>query len=514
MSSELGVEGPAGPGASRNGGEPFPRLPSPPTGRSGRDTASVSAATTRQDGWQNRYKATVVLNDTMAVLVTIAVAHVLDLGTYWTLFGNISPGLGLVAGALIAFCLYIQRAWDVRVLGQGSEEYVRLMRAFATTAVVLGMIGLGLQLAAVRPWVFGLVPMAGVLAAGGRLILRKDLHRRRRAGMCVHAMLAVGTPDSIRDLVHRTRRDFYTGWVITGACTPTGAGVDGAADIEGVEVVGDLDGIAETVRLARYAAVSVSATPGWTPKRLHQLAWDLEGLPTELVVDPGLMEVAGPRLHVAPVDGLPLLRLTKPAFTGFARLVKNTVDKIGAVTLMTVLLPALLLIAVAVACDGGPVFFRQSRVGRHGRAFRMIKFRSMVVDAEARREELLPGNEGSGPLFKMRSDPRITRVGAVIRKYSLDELPQLLNVLGGSMSLVGPRPPLPSEVQTYSRDAQRRLLVRPGLTGLWQISGRSDLSWEESVRLDLRYVENWSLALDAMIIWKTAGAIARGDGAY
>jgi lipopolysaccharide/colanic/teichoic acid biosynthesis glycosyltransferase len=182
--------------------------------------------------------------------------------------------------------------------------------------------------------------------------------------------------------------------------------------------------------------------------------------------------------------------------------------------LLIVIAPLLLAIAIAVKIDGGPVLFRQTRVGRHGRKFSMLKFRTMVVDAEQRLGELRTDNEGAGPLFKLKRDPRVTRVGAFLRRYSLDELPQLVNVLMGSMSLVGPRPPLPREVATYGRDAQRKLLVKPGLTGLWQISGRSDLSWEESVRLDLRYVENWNLALDALILCRTFGAVMGTRGAY
>jgi len=226
------------------------------------------------------------------------------------------------------------------------------------------------------------------------------------------------------------------------------------------------------------------------------------------------MEVAGPRLHVSPVDGFPMLRLTEPVFDGVPRVAKNVIDWLAAALIMLVIAPVMVTVAVAVKLDGGPVFFRQDRVGRHGRHFKMIKFRSMVVNAEAMRANLATDNEGSGPLFKMRKDPRVTRVGSIMRRYSLDELPQLFNVLAGSMSLVGPRPPLPDEVATYSRDAARKLMVKPGLTGLWQISGRSDLSWEESVRLDLRYVENWTLAMDALILWKTAGAMMRGSGAY
>jgi exopolysaccharide biosynthesis polyprenyl glycosylphosphotransferase len=226
------------------------------------------------------------------------------------------------------------------------------------------------------------------------------------------------------------------------------------------------------------------------------------------------MEIAGPRLHVAAVDGLPLLRLTAPTFTGLPRVIKAVGDRLVAGLLLLVIAPVMVTLAIAVRSDGGPVLYRQSRVGKHGKHFLMIKFRSMVVDADQRQPEFADDNQGSGPLFKLRQDPRLTRVGAFLRKYSLDELPQLFNVLTGSMSLVGPRPPLPDEVACYSRDAQRKLLVKPGLTGLWQISGRSDLPWEESVRLDLRYVENWSLALDALIIWKTVGAVLRGTGAY
>jgi len=219
-------------------------------------------------------------------------------------------------------------------------------------------------------------------------------------------------------------------------------------------------------------------------------------------------------LHVDPVDGLPLLRLTRPTFAGVSWVAKHVVDRLGSALLLLLMAPLLLFIAIAVKLDGGPIFFRQTRVGRHGREFSMLKFRSMVVDAEQRLVSLRRANEGAGPLFKMKNDPRVTGIGAFLRRYSLDELPQLINVLTGAMSLVGPRPPLPREVATYGRDAQRKLLVKPGLTGLWQISGRSDLSWEESVRLDLRYVENWNLALDALILWKTFGAVTGSRGAY
>lgn len=197
-----------------------------------------------------------------------------------------------------------------------------------------------------------------------------------------------------------------------------------------------------------------------------------------------------------------------------AHLIKLVVDRVGALAVILLVAPLLLAVAVAVRLDGGPAFFTQVRVGRGGRTFRMVKFRSMVVDAEAQRQRLLAANEGAGPLFKLRNDPRITRVGAVLRKYSVDELPQLFNVLTGSMSLIGPRPCLPAEAATYTPLARRRLTVRPGLTGLWQVSGRSDLSWDDAVRLDVSYVEDWSLALDARIAFRTFGAVLEGRGAY
>jgi exopolysaccharide biosynthesis polyprenyl glycosylphosphotransferase len=228
------------------------------------------------------------------------------------------------------------------------------------------------------------------------------------------------------------------------------------------------------------------------------------------------MEVAGPRMHMRPFIGLPLLHVEEPEFTGARRLVKEVVDRLGAGLALLAIAPMLLVVALAVRLDSvGPVLFRQVRIGRDGREFSMLKFRTMVADAEEQRAALLDRNEkADGLLFKIADDPRVTRVGRVLRRFSLDELPQLLNVLGGQMSLVGPRPPLPAEVALYDDSVRRRLLVKPGLTGLWQVSGRSDLTWEESVRLDLRYVENWSLLLDLMILWKTASAVLRARGAY
>jgi exopolysaccharide biosynthesis polyprenyl glycosylphosphotransferase len=279
--------------------------------------------------------------------------------------------------------------------------------------------------------------------------------------------------------------------------------------------VAGLGDVAEMAALHQVDTVAVTSSSETAAEYLRLLAWQLEGTGIELLVAPGLVEVAGPRLHIRPLEGLPLLSIEQPRFEGWRRVVKGAVDRVAAVVLLVVLAPVFLAAALAVRLSSpGPILYRQERVGLGGTSFTMFKFRSMVVDAAAQRDALLAQNVSDGLLFKIPDDPRITPAGRWLRRFSIDELPQLINVLNGSMSLVGPRPPLPDEVARYDTSVKRRLLVKPGLTGLWQISGRSDLPWEEAVRLDLRYVENWSLALDAMILWKTGRAVLTRSGAY
>jgi exopolysaccharide biosynthesis polyprenyl glycosylphosphotransferase len=245
------------------------------------------------------------------------------------------------------------------------------------------------------------------------------------------------------------------------------------------------------------------------------LGWALEKTRAELLLAPAVTEVVGPRVHIRPVCGLPLMHMERPELRGTRRLVKNLFDRTAALVGIVLLAPLLVGLALAVSLTSrGGMFFRQERVGRDGRTFSMLKFRSMVAGADRLVDDLAADSDGNGVLFKRKNDPRVTRIGRFMRRYSLDELPQLVNVLTGAMSLVGPRPPLPTEVERYGFDMHRRFLVKPGLTGLWQVSGRSDLSWDDSVRIDVRYVENWSLAFDFMILWKTVGAVLRGSGAY
>jgi exopolysaccharide biosynthesis polyprenyl glycosylphosphotransferase len=249
--------------------------------------------------------------------------------------------------------------------------------------------------------------------------------------------------------------------------------------------------------------------------RLRDLAWQLEKSDTDLWLAPALLDIAGPRTTITPVAGLPLLHMEHPAFSGLRRMIKSAFDRLMAAIALLLFSPLLLAVAMAIRLgDGGPALFPQERVGKGGQPFVLFKFRTMLVDAERQKSQLDELNETDGVLFKIRRDPRVTRVGAMLRRWSLDELPQLINVLIGNMSLVGPRPALPEEVAVYGDHVRRRLVVKPGMTGLWQVNGRSDLSWDESVRLDLRYVENWSFMLDLQILWKTGAAVGRGKGAY
>ncbi|TCP56503.1 exopolysaccharide biosynthesis polyprenyl glycosylphosphotransferase [Tamaricihabitans halophyticus] len=492
-------------------------MPTEPHGSYGSSTvtadaraAELPATTFPPTGWERRYRHWVLASDACLTLVVILGGSLL--------FGAPGMDLLLALGTAVAVgsALPAVRAWQQRVLGNGAEEFRRLGKGFLLAAVLVALCGLIAGELAVRPWVFGVLPAAAVSVIAGRYVLRKRLHRARRQGRCLLPLMAAGSQDAVRELIQRTRDQAHVGWQVEAVCTIDGTGQDGArGDIDGVPVVGDLSEIANHVRRGGYRMVAVTADAYWTPARLQELAWSLEDTTAEMAVAPMLMEVAGPRLQVSGVLGMPLLHVSAPTLTGGRRVVKGVVDRIGAALLLALLSPALLAIAAAIRVgDGGPAIYRQQRVGKNGKTFTMLKFRTMVPNADAVLAGLTERNEGAGPLFKMRRDPRITRVGAFLRRYSLDELPQLLNVVSGSMSLVGPRPPLPAETAAYRPHVRRRLLVKPGLTGLWQVSGRSDLSWDESVRLDLRYVEDWSLALDAMILWKTVRAVASGAGAY
>ncbi len=400
-----------------------------------------------------------------------------------------------------------------RVFGTGSDEYRTVGRAGLILLALAGFVSYAADLDLSRALVVVGVPALAVVTLVWRYAARCHLRRLRARGRCTKRVIVVGRGGAVMELADRLRRENYAGLDVVGFCvTPADRSrVAGLADVP-VEGLDDVVAMAARLGADTIAVTSASETAA---QYLRQLSWRLEGSGVELLVAPGLIEVAGPRLHIRPFEGLPLLSVEQPRFEGWRRMVKGAVDRCAAVLALLVLSPVLVGIALAVRLtSSGPALYRQERIGINGRAFTMLKFRSMVVDADKRLEDIRADNISDGLLFKMRNDPRVTTVGRWLRRLSLDELPQLLNVLGGSMALVGPRPPLPSEVARYDSSVSRRLLVKPGLTGLWQISGRSDLSWEEAVRLDLRYVENWSLATDMMILWRTGAAVVRARGAY
>lgn len=462
--------------------------------------------------WSRRYVLRLLRHDLWVGLVATMVA---GLAT-GSLPDKGIPALATVGVVTLCWPLAVASAhgYERKLVGIGSGEIHAVLRAGLNMVVVAAVVT-----AVFRPLTEPLVltvatvPAAILLSLTVRYLARKALHRRQARGQLVRRTLLVGRPDSVQALAETLEREPHRGMSSVGVCVPVED--RGRAEERGLHVLGSTDHVAGVVREFGCDAVAVSGTDGHRSSFLRGLAWSLEGIDVELFVHPGLVEVAGPRMHMHPHVGLPLLQVEQPHFTGWRRIIKRVTDVVLTSVGLVLIAPLLAMIALVVKMgDGGPVLFRQTRVGIDGRTFTMLKFRSMRVDAEERLAELQAANEGAGPLFKMRNDPRITRVGGFLRRYSLDELPQLFNVLSGSMSLVGPRPPLPTEADQYGDDVRRRLLVTPGLTGLWQVSGRSALSWEESVRLDLRYVENWSLGLDLLILWKTAFAVVAKQGAY
>jgi exopolysaccharide biosynthesis polyprenyl glycosylphosphotransferase len=489
---------------------PIPRVG--PGSTSARDQARTArSAGLGARGWARRYAASLVAVETTAAAlagasVVLTRAEVVHPSTslFWAAIGLV-PAWPLVLLAL--------GAYSERVFGTGSDEYRRVGRAGFLLLAFAGFISYAAALDLSRALVVVAIPTLTVVTLAVRYAARCQLRRLRARGRCTRRVVVVGRGGAVLELTARIGREHYAGLDVVALCvTPADrARIAQAADVP----VGGLDDVVRMATELGADTIAVTSASETAAHYLRQLSWQLEGTGMELLVAPGLIEVAGPRLHIRPFEGLPLLSVEQPRFEGWRRMVKEGVDRCVAIVGLLALAPVLLGIAVAVRMSSpGPVLYRQERVGVNGRSFTMLKFRSMVADADREVEQLRAANISDGLLFKLREDPRVTPVGRWLRRLSLDELPQLFNVLGGSMSLVGPRPPLPGEVARYDSSVSRRLLVKPGLTGLWQISGRSDLPWEEAVRLDLRYVENWSLATDLLILWKTGRAVLSRSGAY
>jgi exopolysaccharide biosynthesis polyprenyl glycosylphosphotransferase len=470
-------------------------------------------------GWRTGYQLAALLVDLGAALCAVVGAFLVRFGYA---VSEVRPSrLALLAVVLIAWlaAVGLNRGYEVRILGAGTSEFERLGKAFLELTALTTFTAYATHADPSRGFVLSALPATLVLSAAGRYTLRKIVHGARRRGRAIVNVLAVGGVDEIESFSDNLARNADTGLRVRAACLVSAVTPDAAdaarLESRGISLTGDCDSIRDAVIKSGISTVAVVANDIGSEK-LRWISWQLEGTDADLVLLPALTEVAGRRLSIEQVGALPLLYVSRPEFTGLRRAVKAGFDRLLALIALILLAPVLILVALAIRVTSrGPALFAQTRVGKDGTTFRMIKFRSMVVDAEALTGQLETLNEvPGGTLFKIRRDPRVTRVGRFLRRFSIDEIPQLINVLTGRMSLVGPRPPLPQEVATYGGDVRRRLLVKPGLTGLWQISGRSDLTWEESVRLDLRYVENWSLTLDALVLLRTFSAVVRGRGAY
>jgi exopolysaccharide biosynthesis polyprenyl glycosylphosphotransferase len=463
----------------------------------------------RPDAWMRSYVRRVAVADFSAAVVAAIAAVGVRFG--------VRPNdrylmLSLALPLLWVIAVRVFGGYEKRFLGTGPDEFRRILNAGLSLTGALALISYAVNNELSRVYLIVSMQVIVVLDLLVRFALRKRLHYLRARGRCMSTVVAVGHEPAVRQLISELRREPHHGLQVVAACLSRESA---ATEVDGVPVVGDLDDAASVVRNIKAGTVAVLSCQEMDGVKLRTLAWELEKTGTDLCVAPALLDVAGPRTTVRPTAGLTLLHVDHPQLSGPRQVLKDLFDRCAAAFGLVALSPLLLAIAVAIrSSDSGPALFTQTRVGKGGEQFKIYKFRTMVVDAEARLAEIRGKNESDGVLFKIRRDPRVTAVGARLRKWSLDELPQLINVLRGEMSLVGPRPALPEEAAKYASHVRRRLVVKPGVTGMWQVNGRSDLSWEETVRLDLRYVENWSFALDMQILWKTVSVMMHGSGAY
>lgn len=477
-----------------------------------------------QQTWNQRYVRRLVVTDALVLIGAGVGVHLITVPSISTAVSGTPGHLPFIVTAGIVIAWLAALTWvgsrDVKAVGIGPVEYKRVIHA---TFGFCGLVAIGsflLQLDLPRKYLLILMPVGLIALLASRYLWRRWLQRRRRDGLYVSRVLAVGDRHTVTELVRDLERAPRAGYRVVGVClAPELRQTDreNPTTVEGVPILGGLDDVVEIARSCEADSVAVTSSGALGSSRVRTLSWELIDSAAELILAPALSNIAGPRVHTHPVAGLPLIHVDRPTYRGANRTLKKSFDIVGSAAMLLMFSPFLLAIAIAIKVSSpGPVFFRQDRVGINGTIFRMIKFRSMVVDAETRLLTLKDAHRDAGNvvLFKMKNDPRVTGVGKFIRRYSIDELPQLFNVLMGDMSLVGPRPPLKAEVDGYEADARRRLLVKPGMTGLWQVSGRSDLTWDDSVRLDLYYVENWSITGDLTIICKTAKAVLSSSGAY
>lgn len=471
--------------------------------------------------WYEAYGWKIRISDSITIAAVIFVAYVV-----WFVVGGGAIGSADRPGNYVATGLVLLLVWTAdlelhrtrtqRVVGIGATEYKRVTESTLRVFGAMGIMMIALHIEFVRGFFVVVFPLGIISLLATRWAWRQWLVRQRQAGHCLTPAVILGQSDDVGYVIGQLKNNLSAGYVVVGvALTALHENMELRPPWHKIPVLSSLADIGRVVGVTGAQTVIVAGPLPGGPHTIRELGWRLEDMATELVLASNLTNVAGPRIHFRPVEGLPLVHVELPQYSGGKHIVKRAMDIVLSVLALVFLSPLLLLLAVIVKTDGkGPVLFFQDRVGRNGRHFKMAKFRSMVVDAEEQLAGLAAQNEAHGVLFKIVNDPRVTRCGRWMRKYSLDELPQFWNVLVGDMSLVGPRPPLKVEVDSYEKPAHRRLLIKPGITGLWQVSGRSNLAWDEAVRLDLYYVENWSVTGDIIILWRTFNAVLKPSGAY
>jgi exopolysaccharide biosynthesis polyprenyl glycosylphosphotransferase len=477
------------------------------------------AHTTSERQWAQSHRARLLVNDVIVIAASLGLAYLVR-----SLFEPVTPHstwvLTYAVASTIILTVWIatlgaHRTRDIRVIGIGASEYKRVTNASVIAFAVLGILLFAVQAEVSRVFFFTALGVGTLGLVSTRWAWRHWLLQQPARDRFLSRAIVVGGVDEAEYVVRQINDKSRASYNVVAATVSDSTESHISVGDRRVPIVGEPAGVATLARNLQADAVIVAGAASRNPSYIRSLSWDLEGTGTELVLAAQLTDVAGPRIHFRPVDGLPLMHVEIPQFDGLKHVVKRSFDIVASGIGLFLLAPLFGIIALAVYADSpGGVLFRQERVGKGERSFTMLKFRTMVPTAEQDLAALLAANEGSGLLFKMKNDPRVTRIGRVLRKYSLDELPQLWNVFVGDMSLVGPRPPLPREVSDYESHVRRRLYIKPGLTGMWQVGGRSDLSWEESVRLDLYYVENWSLVGDLMILWRTVKVVTQPSGAY
>jgi exopolysaccharide biosynthesis polyprenyl glycosylphosphotransferase len=474
-----------------------------------------------EGSWQLKYPRRLQVIDGAVVIWAVAGAYIVRFGIADNT-NDIRDGEYLVLSVLLAAAWWLMLGFwgtrEQRILGAGSEEYKRIFAASGWLFGIVAVVSYALRFDTARGFV-GLAFPAGVITLlAARWLMRQHIAIGRGNGRFTSRVLIIGGPQSATHLVRSLRSQPSAGY-FPAAVHLAGTDAAGIANLDlDIPVTGNAGNVEEILAVItelNVDSVAISSGASLTPNDLRRLGWELAAQDVGMILAPALTDVAGPRIHTQPVAGLPLIHVSTPKLTGGKRVAKRAFDVIVAGILLVALSPLFILLAILVKTTSkGPVFYSQERIGLRGTTFRMLKFRSMRANADAELQALLEAQgKSEKPLFKVDDDPRITSIGRILRKYSLDELPQLLNVLGGSMSLVGPRPQREGEVALYDDAAHRRLYVSPGMSGLWQVSGRSNLSWEESIRLDLYYVENWSLMGDILILFKTFKAVFASTGA-